>query len=127
MCSPLHNVVVLLQPRIIHPTSFPPPVRLVDVHTQVDRSDPLGRMALDLGHYILAGQRCPVDFSTQRVDDVAEGVIAGSDIVGVLGPELDCTGYLALVFGEGGSVDGDLGWYRHFGEAGGRKGLIKSF
>lgn len=117
--EPLHNVVILLEPRIIDPAGFSSPVRLVDVHAHVDRSDPLLGMALDLGHKILAGQRCPVDPSPQRVDDVAEGFIAGDGVVGVLDPELDRAGYLALVSGENGAVDGDLGGCRHCGEVGG--------
>ena len=114
--EPLHNIVILLQPRIIDPSSFSFPVRIVDVHAHVDRSDPLLGMALDLGHEILAGQGCPVDPSAQRVDDVAEGFIGGDDVVGVLDPELDGAGYLALISGENGAVDGDFGGSRHFGE-----------
>ena len=113
--KPFHDVVVLFQPRIIHPAGFPPPVRLVDVHAHVDRSDRFLRMALDLGHEVLAGHGRSVDLSTQRVDDVAEGFIAGDGAVGVLDPKLDCTGNFQLVLGEGGSVDGDLSWCRHFG------------
>ena len=84
-------------------------------------------MALDLGHEILAGQGCPVDPSAQWVDDVAEGFIAGDGVVGVLDPELDRAGYLALVSGENGAVDGDLGGCRHFGEVGGWVGVIGVF
>ena len=114
--EPLHNIVILLQPRIIHPASFSFPVRLVDVHAHVDRSDPLLRMALDLGHDILAGQGCPVNPSAQRVDNVAEGLIAGDGVVGVLDPELDRAGYLALVSREDGTVYGNLGGCRHSGK-----------
>ena len=70
-------------------------------------------MALDLGHDVLARHGRPVDPSAQRVDNVAEGFVAGDGVVGVLDPELDRAGDLALVSGEGGSVDGDLGWFRH--------------
>lgn len=85
-------------------------MRLVDVNTHVNRPDPLLGMALNLGHNVLAGQGRPVDLSTQGVDNIAEGVIARHGVVGVLDPELDRTGDLALVRGEAGSVDGNLGW-----------------
>ncbi len=72
-------------------------------------------MALDLGNDVLAGHGRPVDLSAQGVDDVAEGFVAGDRVVGVLDPELDRASDLTLVSGEGGSVDGDLGWFRHCG------------
>ena len=48
-------------------------------------------MTLDLRHEVCAGQGCPVDLSTQRVDDIAKGFIAGNGVVGVFDPELDRT------------------------------------
>lgn len=110
--EPLHKVVILLQPRIIHPVRFPSPVRLVNIHAHVDRPDPLLGMALDLRHDVLAGQGHPVDFAAEGVDNVAEGFVAGDGIVGVLHPELNRAGDLTLVSGEGGSVECDLGWFR---------------
>ena len=68
---PFHNIVILLQPRVIHPAGFPAPVRLVDVHAQIDGSDRFLGMTLDLTHDVLAGQGGPVDLSAQRSDDVA--------------------------------------------------------
>lgn len=50
----LHNVVVLLQPSIVHPARFSPPVRLVDIDTHVDRPDALLGVTLNLGHDVLA-------------------------------------------------------------------------
>lgn len=115
--EPLDEVVVLLQPRIVHPARFSAPVRLVDVDAHIDRPDPLLGMALDLRHDVLAGHGYSVDLSAQRVDNVAEGFVAGDGVVGVFDPELDRTGDLAFVSGEGGSVDGDLSWFgRHGGE-----------
>lgn len=108
--EPLNKIVVLLQPRIIHPARFPAPVRLVDVNANVDRPDPFLGMALDLRDDVLAGHGHPVDFAAQGVDDVAEGFVAGYGVVGVLDEEFDRTGDLAFVSGEAGSVDGDLGW-----------------
>lgn len=67
-------------------------------------------MALDLSHNVLAWQRRSVNPSAQGVHDVAEGFIRGNSIIGIPDPELDSTGYLALILGEGGSVDGDLSW-----------------
>ena len=115
--EPLDKIVILLQPRIIHPARFPSPVRLVDVNTHVDRADPLLRMALDVRDDVLAGHGHSVDFAAQRVDDVADGFVTGYGGVGVLDKEFDRTGDLAFVSGECGSVDGDLGWFgRHRGE-----------
>ena len=68
------------------------------------------RMALDLGHNVLAGQGRSVDIAAQRVDNVAETVIIGDSVVGVLDPELDGAGDFQFVSGEGGSVEDDLGW-----------------
>lgn len=73
-------------------------------------------MTLDLGHDVLAGHGRSIDLSAQRVDNVAEGFVAGDGFVGIPDPELDRTGYLALVPGERGSVDGYLGWFRHCGK-----------
>ena len=95
---------------------FSVPMRLVDVNTHVDRPDPLLGMALDLGNDVLAGHGRSIHPSAQRVDNVAEGFIAGDGSVGILDPELDRTAYLALVPGEGGSVDDDLGCFRHCGK-----------
>ena len=82
--KPLHNVVILLQPRIIDPIGFPAPVRrLVDVDTHIDRPNALLGMALNLRYDVLAGQRCPIDLPAQRVDDIAESVIAGNSVIGV--------------------------------------------
>lgn len=114
--KPLHNVVVLLQPSIVHPARFSPPVRLVDIDTHVDRPDALLGMTLNLGHDVLAWEGSPIDPSAQRVDNVAEGVIAGYGIVGVLDPKLDGAGDLTFVSGEGSAVDSDMGWFRHRGE-----------
>lgn len=112
---PLHEIIILLQPRIIHPARFSAPVALVDVNAHVDRPDPLLGMALDLWHDVLAGQGRPVEISAQGVDDVAEGFIAGYGAVGVLDPDFDRTQDLALVSGKGGSVDGDLGRFGRHG------------
>lgn len=109
--GPLHNIVVLLQPRVVYPTRFPVPIRFVDVHTHIDRPHPLLGMALDLGHDVLAGHGCPIHLSAQRVDNVAEGFVAGNGAVGVLDPELDRTGDLAFVSGEAGSVERNLGGF----------------
>lgn len=114
--GPLDKIVILLQPRIIHPARFPSPVRLVDVNTHVDGPDPLLGMALDLREDVLAGERHSVDFAAQRVDYIADGFVAGYGGVGVLDEEFDRTGDLAFVSGEAGSVDSDLGWFgRHCG------------
>ena len=69
-------------------------------------------MALDLRHNVLAGKGHPIDFAAQGVDNVTEGFVTGDSIVGVLDPELDRAGDLAFVSGEGGPVEGDLGWFR---------------
>ena len=53
--EPLHDVIILLQPSIVHPARFSRPVRLVDVDTHVDRPDALLGMTLDLWHDVLAG------------------------------------------------------------------------
>lgn len=73
-------------------------------------------MALDLRHEVRAGQGRPVDSSTQRVDDIAKSLIAGNGAVGVFNPKLDRTRYLQLIFGEGDSVEDDMGWCRHSDE-----------
>ena len=70
-------------------------------------------MALDLGNDVLARQGRSIDLSTQGSHYIAKDFIARNSIVGVLDPELDCTYDLALVSGEGGSVDDDLGRFRH--------------
>ena len=73
-------------------------------------------MTLDLRYKILAGQRRSVDPSTQRVDDIAKGFVAGDGVVGILDPKLDRTGYFQLILGKSGSVDDDMGGCRHFSE-----------
>ena len=73
-------------------------------------------MTLDLRYKILAGQRRSVDPSTQRVDDIAKGFVAGDGVVGILDPKLDRTGYFQLILGKIGSVDDDMGGCRHFSE-----------
>ena len=88
---------------------------LVDVNAHVDGADPLLGMALDLRHDVLAGHGCSVELSAQGVDNVAEGLIAGHGAVGVFDPKLDRTEDLALISGEGRSVDGDVGWFRRHG------------
>lgn len=83
-------------------------------------------MTLDLGHHVLAGQGRSVDPSAKRVHDIAEGFIAGNGVVGVSDPELDCAHDLALVSGEAGSIDGDLGCVRHCGKVGVGEALKRS-
>ena len=65
---------------------------LVDVNAHVDGPDALLGMTLDLGYDVLAWQPGPVDLSAYRVDNVAEGLIAGHGLVGVLDPEFDRAG-----------------------------------
>ena len=73
-------------------------------------------MALDLRDEVRAGQGWPVDPSTQRVDDIAKGFIAGNGVVGVFDPKFDGTRYLQLIFGEADCIEDDLGWCRHVDE-----------
>lgn len=72
-------------------------------------------MALYLGDDVLARQGRSIDLSAQGIHDITKDFIAGNGIIGVLDPELDCTYDLALVLGEGGSVDDDLARIIHCG------------
>ncbi len=70
-------------------------------------------MALDLGHNILTGRVRLNTESAQTSYNVAECIIAGYGVIGVLDPKFDRTAYLTLVSGEDGSIDGDLSLFRH--------------